>query len=752
MSINDATNRIKLFTIDGPIPVTGGGGGTEYTEGATHVPPALGNAVLGVVDISSPALTDQTYTTLRFDAAGNLRTTGSGPGTVDVIALGGNPIDTDAGATGAGTQRVVITTDQAKERDAVAGANDQGIMALSVRKDVAGTLVGADGDYTPLQVTATGSLRVDVASGPTGTEYVSGDAVGVATQGPASVAIRKDANGALTGVANGDYSALQVDSAGRLKTGTEYVESAVPSPTTQGPLAMAIVAGAGIAATLKMDAATDRLNTRDVSTFQWNQASTNGTDYGMAASAVRVNYAQPLANQNNVYSPLQTDLLGSLRAADPRMHVDPYGRQTVASPFVTGDYRFQHDPFPDTDPTWGAEFWARYNTVTWDSDRLWVVVGSGAWLQTKAAHPYYSGKAQRVEFSVNNMLGSGSRCGYFHQTKITSTPDAGGSMDGMWLDTVDGNVRFRIQRNDDSVYDVEQSSWNVDTLNGSGDPNTNPSGITVDFSRTLVATFEFMYAENIVFLYISQNVPGAALLNGPRYLANIARVTTEVTDFLMMACPNQPVTFFSNNGELRVFWAQVSSLGVTPAEMPGIPRNVSNAVRIRDLSQGNYYALCGIKLGDSTVRHPIRTNCLYPSFLSITAQPTDNDATKASPFTWWLIINPLEQGSTTTPFTPTQGTGWLSGNTPLGSATYQTYVEENPDKCSFTPDSILFTGTGYSSVTQQWKVPPLRRIGTGVDTSQNTSAFWDELWVVVEPTYPSASLDFTASLTVTEIF
>jgi hypothetical protein len=1131
MSINDATNRIRLFTVDGPIPVTGGGSGTEYTEGDAHVPPAMGNAVLGVVDISSPSLTDQTYTTLRFDAAGNLRTTGSGPGTVNVIQLGGNPINTGAGPTASGTQRVVIandqtvpvsgtvavtgtvdtniistitlpenlvqlggttitagigastaatvagngtqrvviasdqpvipvsvasfptlqnvnltqvagntvqqgsvasttlgvqgvalasdqlpaavtltdslantvprsivgaanlvfndggtwtrvsagngattsgttrvtlTTDQARARDSVAGANDRGLMALTVRKDVAGSLVDTDGDYTPLQVTATGSLRVAVASGPTGTEYISGDAVGVTTQGPATVAIRKDANGALTGVADGDYSALQVDvdgrlkagteytdastpvsvqggaamaiagadaavgagtaralrvttttnrlavdatvssstndytsgnvvgastlgpatiairkdangpltgvadgdysafqvdsngrlktgteyvtatipsgavqggaviapsaadaaatvgtayslhlapatgrlavdalvsssatdyvsgsaaanppvsagpqvvavykagadglfsnvadgdftalqvdSGGRLKAGTEYVESTVPTPTTQGPLAMAMVAGAGITATLKMDAATDRLNTRDVSTFQWNQGSSNGGDYGMAASAVRTNYPQPLANQNNVYSPLQTDWQGSLRTADPRLHVDPYGRQTVASPFVTGDYRFQHDPFPTTDPTWAAEFWSRYSTVTWDSDRLWVVVGSGAWLQTKAAHPYYSGKAQRIEFCVNNMLNSGSRCGYFHQTKLSSSPDTGGSMDGMWLDTFEGNVRFRIMRNGDSIYDVEQNSWNVDTLNGSGDPNTNPSGVTVDFTRTLVATFEFLYAENIVYLYISQNVPGAAITNGPRYLANVARVTTEMTEFLMISCPNQPVTFLSQNGELRVFWAQVSSLGVTPAEMPGIPRNVSNTARIRGLASGRFYALCGVKLGDSSVAHPIRTNCLYPSFLSITAQPADNDPARSSPFTWWLIINPLQDGTLDTPFTASLGSGWVSGNTPLGTATYQTYTQNDAERCAFTADSILYTGTGFSSVTQQWNVPPLRRIGTSVDTSQSTSQYWDELWVVVEPTYPNASLDVTASITMAEIF
>lgn len=962
MSINDATNRIRLFTVDGPIPVTGGGGGTEYTEGAAHVPPSLGAAVMGVVDTSSPSLTNQTYTTLRFDAAGNLRTTGSGPGTVDVIQLGGNPINTGAGNTASGTQRVVIssdqavipvsvasfpalqnvnltqvagntvqqgsvasttlgvqavavasdqlpaavtlgealantvpqtivgsagmvwngatwsrsaagsgatttgtarvtlTTDQVKARDSAAGATDQGIMALSVRRDVAGSLVDADGDYTPLQVTSTGSLRVAVASGPTGTEYVSGDAVGVTTQGPASVAIRKDANGPLTGVADGDYSALQVDSAGRLKAGTEYVTATIPSaavqggavvapaandaaatvgtaytlhlapatgrlavdalvsssatdfasgsaaanpPTSagpqvvavykagadglfsnvvngdftalqvdsggrlktgteyvagavpaspQGPAVMTLNTGSGATAGLRADSTTLRLETRDVATFQWNQGVSNGSDYGMAPSAIRNDYPSALASANIQYAPLQSDRLGSLRTADPRLHIDPYGRQTIGSPLVTGDYRFQHDPFPNQDPQWGAEFWSRYNTVTWDSDRMWVVVGSSGWLQTKAAHPYYSGKAQRVEFCVHNMVNSGSRCGYFHQTKISSTPDPGGSMDGMWLDTFEGNVRFRIQRNGDNIYDVEQNSWNVDTLTGSADPNTNPSGIQIDFNRQIVVTFEFLYAEAIVYLYISQNVPGAPLTSGPRYLANIAKVTTEVTEFLMMNCPNQPVTFVSQNGELRVFWAQVSSLGVSPTEMPGIPRNVSNVAPVQGLSSGRLWTLCGIKLGDSTVQHPMRTNCLYPSYLSISAQPSNNDPALTSPFTWWLIINPLRDGTTDTPFEASQGAGWVSGNTPLGTATYQTYTQLSPERCNFTADSILYTGTGYSAVTQQWVVPPLRRIGTGVDTSQNTSAYWDELWLVVQPTFGSASLDFVASMTLTEIF
>jgi hypothetical protein len=84
MSINDAKNQIKLFTVDGPIPVTGGGSpSTEYTEGSAHTS-ASGPATMCVVDTSTPSLTDETYTTLRTDAAGNVKTVAIVSGTVAV--------------------------------------------------------------------------------------------------------------------------------------------------------------------------------------------------------------------------------------------------------------------------------------------------------------------------------------------------------------------------------------------------------------------------------------------------------------------------------------------------------------------------------------------------------------------------------------------------------------------------------------------------------------------------------------------
>lgn len=89
MSINDAKNQIKLFTVDGPIPVTGGGSpGTEYAEGSAHTS-ASGPATMCVVDTSTPSLTDETYTTLRTDAAGNVKTVAIVSGTV---AVGNFPV------------------------------------------------------------------------------------------------------------------------------------------------------------------------------------------------------------------------------------------------------------------------------------------------------------------------------------------------------------------------------------------------------------------------------------------------------------------------------------------------------------------------------------------------------------------------------------------------------------------------------------------------------------------------------------
>lgn len=59
----------------------------------------------------------------------------------------------------------VQATSLGKAEDAAHTSGDVGVMSLGVRKDYAGTLVSADGDYTPPQYDKEGNLRVNAEGG-----------------------------------------------------------------------------------------------------------------------------------------------------------------------------------------------------------------------------------------------------------------------------------------------------------------------------------------------------------------------------------------------------------------------------------------------------------------------------------------------------------------------------------------------------------------------------------------------------------
>ncbi len=99
--------------------------------------------------------------------------------------------------------------------DSAHSSGDAGIFTLAVRNDSDSSLVSADGDYAPIQVDATGKLKVaaDVTSN---TEYAEDSAHTTGDIGQFTLAVRHDANTSLVS-ADGDYAPLQVDATGRLK-------------------------------------------------------------------------------------------------------------------------------------------------------------------------------------------------------------------------------------------------------------------------------------------------------------------------------------------------------------------------------------------------------------------------------------------------------------------------------------------------------------------------------------------------------
>jgi len=96
-------------------------------------------------------------------------------GDVDVLSLpalaaGTNNIgDVDVLSVVPGTG----AADLGKAEDAAHASGDTGVMALAVRKDTAAALAGADGDYAPLEVDASGRLHVVRSAATT-------DSIGVA--------------------------------------------------------------------------------------------------------------------------------------------------------------------------------------------------------------------------------------------------------------------------------------------------------------------------------------------------------------------------------------------------------------------------------------------------------------------------------------------------------------------------------------------------------------------------------------------
>ena len=104
-------------------------------------------------------------------------------------------------------------------------SGDMGSQILAVRNDANTSLVSADGDYAPLQVTATGALKVAVSSFTSNYEYAEDSAHSSGNVGAFTLAVRGDTEVALAGT-NGDYTPFITNAFGALRT-TSKADSSV---------------------------------------------------------------------------------------------------------------------------------------------------------------------------------------------------------------------------------------------------------------------------------------------------------------------------------------------------------------------------------------------------------------------------------------------------------------------------------------------------------------------------------------------
>lgn len=168
-------------------------------EDAAHASGDTGVMLLAVRNDANTALatTDLDYIPLGTDANGALRT----------IVSGG--IIPGQGATNLG-----------KAEDAAHASGDIGVMMLAVRRDGGGTTTDATGDYSPVTTDSQGNVRtVDRSS-------VAEDSVAAdASFGVPSFAVRRDVAASSSGT-DGDWSTINTNSIGDLRVFESSVEVA----------------------------------------------------------------------------------------------------------------------------------------------------------------------------------------------------------------------------------------------------------------------------------------------------------------------------------------------------------------------------------------------------------------------------------------------------------------------------------------------------------------------------------------------
>lgn len=256
----------------------------DGTDGSSAVIP--GDATNGLfVQVKASTLPSGAATAAKQPALGTAGTAATDVITVQGIASGTALIVNGSGVTQPVSGTVAVSAistsvtpgtaaaNLGKAEDAAHTSGDVGVMALNVRNDSRGTLAGADGDYAPGQLNASGDLRVDasavavpvtdnsgsltVDNGGTFAVQVTSVTPGTAATslgkaedaahttgdvGVMALVVRVDSAAALAG-ADGDYSPLQVDANGALRVtggggGTQYAEDAAHTTGDIGTLAL----------------------------------------------------------------------------------------------------------------------------------------------------------------------------------------------------------------------------------------------------------------------------------------------------------------------------------------------------------------------------------------------------------------------------------------------------------------------------------------------------------------------------------
>jgi len=273
-------------------------------------------------------------------------------------------------------------------------------------------------------------------------------------------------------------------------------------------------------------------------------------------------------------------------------NIDAFGRARVSQVTTQFDAKQLHDNlrlFIDEE-TIGTGA-AAHSTTEARSQLTTAATSDVVILQTKQRFNYQSGKSQLVFMTFDNFQAETNitkRIGYFSSS--TSTPFTA-DLDGLFLES-DGDVSINIYKSGTLTEQTDQSSWNIDPLDGSGE-----SGITVDWqdSQILIIDFEWLGVGRVRWGLV---IDGLIVYFHESNHANS-------TQGVYMSSPNQPLRWElrqsgAGSGTFNVICSSVNSEGSLNKLGKILSENLGTT-HVNANSTSNKYALLGLRLQTAKV-------------------------------------------------------------------------------------------------------------------------------------------------------
>lgn len=378
----------------------------------------------------------------------------------------------------------------------------------------------------------------------------------------------------------------------------------------------------------------------------------------------------------------------AVKAADSPS-IDAFGRWRVSNPVTLFDSKQLYDNAPlfwDDQETSGTETSSSHSVA---EAATTITVGTNTAgtrvRQTFMRFNYQPGKSQLIFVTCSEFettTGITKRFGYFDENN------------GLFFESAEGTVNVvRRTKVSGSVVNnkVAQSSWNLDTMDGTG-----ASGITLDFDSSLIGVIDFEW------LGVGR-VRMGFVIDGIVYYCHEFLNTNSVSS-VYMSTPNLPVRYeISNDGngtgdDFVHICSTVISEGGTQDN--GVVRYTSTANTQVDCAVvGSLYAVKGLRLKST---HLSATVKIISAAISVQSAGDDIE--------WILVFNPTIAGS------PSWANETNSAVQSFTGATANTITGGTQ-----ITGGYLSTGTGLNSAGSiSFEIPNALLLGSLIDGTQQT--------------------------------